>query len=141
MFKKGDTLVCVNNSRVNDDLTLNKQYPAMGDQCGGLVEIIDNGGLNRFADAYRFALAESHIELSAEPIRLSIELSILETCVQLLDEIRKPSVPSYHREHLRMAQQVIDSNTANAEIVQSYLKRCLPKSESVESPTESDQDK
>lgn len=122
-FKKGNALVCVNNKNAETWLTKGKKYTALQDQMGEHVLIMDDQRNECHTQVICFALAESHIELSTT---LSIELSILETCVQLLDEIRKPSV-SYHRDASVMMQSVIDQNTANAEMVANYLKQCLPK--------------
>lgn len=127
-FKKGDTLVCVINETggILWRLTVGRNYKATQNESDGNAIVVNDSGCESRYPSECFALAGGHIELESEPMRVSIELSVIETCVELLDEIRKPTV-QYHRDPRILMQSVIDTNSSNAELVANYLKRCLPK--------------
>ena len=165
-FKKGDVLVCVRNPHrgVIYLLTTNRIYVALDDEKDGLVTVTcDYGTPHSYPveifinynpiptednHAMRGSTGDGRVNLAGASLTATLQfeeleqtfqihLRTLETCIELLDVIRKPEV-AYNRDQRAMMQNVIDNNSANAELVIHYLKSLLPKPESVPSPTKSD---
>lgn len=125
-IKKGDGLICVNNP-FGYRLTVNDLYVAIHDEVEQTIRVTNDVG-------DEFTYPTSLFKIFARPLdegSFPITLSTLETCIELLDAIRKPNV-SYNRDQKVMMQNVIDNNVTNAELVRLHLKWLLPKSESLE---------